>query len=68
MSTQDMNALEAQHIKGAFFFSRRHFEWDICYFSFNHYNGESCLQFDTESTQAFVASPNCEILLNSDYN
>ena len=28
-STQDINALGAQHIKGAFFFSRRLFEWDI---------------------------------------
>ena len=36
-STQDINTLGAQHIKGAFFFSRRLFEWYICslYFFFN---------------------------------
>ena len=28
-STQDINALGAQHIKGAFFFSLRLFEWNI---------------------------------------
>ena len=27
-STQDINALGAQHIEGAFFFSWRLFEWD----------------------------------------
>ena len=32
-STEDINALGAPHIKGAFFFSRRLFEWDICSFS-----------------------------------
>ena len=28
-STPDVNALGARHIKGAFFFSRRLFEWDV---------------------------------------
>jgi len=31
-SDRDINALGLQRIKGALFFSRRHFEWDTCYF------------------------------------
>ena len=35
-------------VKGAFFFSRKLFEWDICSaFSFNHEIRENRLQFDT---------------------
>ena len=32
-STQDINALGTQHMKGAFFFSQRFIEWDTCNFS-----------------------------------
>jgi len=45
-STQDTNALGAQHIKEAFFFRRRLFEWDM-FFLFYPLNWERVVKYLT---------------------